>query len=172
MLEFVIGMAIGLAYERAIKLPRRVNAALFVAAMALFTANWELVSLPRFLGNGIPAGLLLASATFGGYAPAGSLWRVAGVLGDASYALYLFHAFPIHAMLFLFHHTGVDLNAYRTPCLIGTTLVSFALAMAIFYGFERPVTQRLRALARRGPRLQNIKAAPDPASVGNPQLPA
>jgi peptidoglycan/LPS O-acetylase OafA/YrhL len=147
LLEFVMGMMVGLAFSATRHWPRWMNGALIAAAIALLYVSWFLVDLHRVVGHGIPAALLVAGATYGGYAPDGAGWRALAIGGDGSYALYLFHAFPIHAMLKVFALTGIVVELNRTFCLVSTVVLAILMAIAIYYMFERPVTRALRAMA-------------------------
>jgi len=169
ILEFVFGMALGLTYDRVKHLPRWANAALVLVALVLFYINWTFLNLPRFLGDGIPAAFLFAGATFGGFSPRGIVWRAAGVVGNASYALYLFHAFFIHAMVYLLHMSGIDIEAHRFLSVTITVGASVASAAAIFYVIERPVTRVLRWIVERRPITTAVSAGTRHARRGDPQ---
>lgn len=87
-LEFVFGMALGHARRTGRRLGRRTAAATCVAGAALLLCESE---LPRFVGSGLPAALLVAGALW--LRP--GRWRLALLLGDASYAIYLSHLFAL-----------------------------------------------------------------------------
>jgi peptidoglycan/LPS O-acetylase OafA/YrhL len=165
-------MTVGLAYSHVGQLPRWVNAGLVLAAVAAFWTDWQYTASPRFIGGGIPAALLVAGASLGNYAPAGPFWRVTAILGDASYALYLFHAFSIHAMIFLFRWTGVEVELHRTLCLIATICTSFLMAVAIHYGFERPITRTLRSHLAFGGAKSPIRPTRTEIVGSTPSAPA
>jgi peptidoglycan/LPS O-acetylase OafA/YrhL len=163
LLEFVMGMMAGLAYPAAKRLPRWVNCALIAAALGLLCISWFVIDVDRVVGHGIPAALLVAGATYGGYAPQGLRWRALSIAGDGSYALYLFHAFPIHAMLKVFALTGIVVDLNRTFCLVSTVLFSILVAIVIYYLFEKPVTRALRAVASQGKIGRPARAGPKAA---------
>ena len=81
---------------------------------------------------------------------AATLWRALAVVGDASYALYLFHAFPIRAVIYPAIRWGLDMDRLFWLFLLVATAAAIAMAILIHYLFERPVTRALRGrLARQ-----------------------
>jgi exopolysaccharide production protein ExoZ len=167
VLEFIFGILLGLAYREGLRLPQWLSGMLIVAGVALFYVNMCILEIPGTLANGlavsqafaygIPAVLIVAGATFGNFSLGGVGWRMFAVAGDASYALYLFHAFPVRAMIFLFQRVGVNVDTYRFSCLAATVGVSLAFAVMIYYLFERPVTQALRSAIGKYPILRGIR---------------
>jgi peptidoglycan/LPS O-acetylase OafA/YrhL len=163
LLEFVMGMMAGLAYSATRHWPRWMSGALIAAALGLLYVSWFLVDLHRVVGHGIPSVLLIAGATYGGYAPHGLGWRVLAIAGDGSYALYLFHAFPIHAMLKIFALSGIVVDLNRTFCLVSTVVISILIAIVIYYLFERPVTRALRAMTSQAQIARPARAGSNAA---------
>src|SRR5208337_4658557 len=71
---------------------------LVFAALALLVVSDRLPELPRGLAYGVPCTLLMAAAVLAPARPIRSRWIEFWVLlGDASYALYLVHPFPMRA---------------------------------------------------------------------------
>jgi peptidoglycan/LPS O-acetylase OafA/YrhL len=170
ILEFVFGMLIGLAYREGLRLPKWLSGAVIIAGLVLFYLNLGVFEVPRALANGlvipraiaygVPAAVVVAGATFGDFSLAGVGWRVLAVVGDASYALYLFHAFPVRAVIYLFRWTGVDIESFRFFCLAVALGVSVAVAILIYYLFERPVTRALRSALGQIATLRGIRLEP------------
>jgi exopolysaccharide production protein ExoZ len=170
ILEFIYGMVLGLAYREGLRLPKWLSAAVLIAGLALFYVNLEIFEIPRALANGlviprsvaygVPAAVVVAGATLGDFSLKGAGWRMLSVVGDASYALYLFHAFPVRAMIHLFKLIGVEVDAHRFVCLAVTVGVSAVMATIIYYLFERPVTLALRSLVGQFSVLRGIRLEP------------
>jgi exopolysaccharide production protein ExoZ len=170
ILEFIFGMVLGLAYREGLRLSKWLSAAVLVAGLALFYVNLGIFEIPRALANGlviprvvaygVPAAVVVAGATLGDFSLRGAGWRMLAVVGDASYALYLFHAFPVRAMIQLFKWIGVDVDAHRFVCLVVTLGVAAVMATMIYYLFERPVTRALRSLIGQLPVLRGIRLEP------------
>jgi exopolysaccharide production protein ExoZ len=160
VLEFVLGMLLALAFKAGLRLPLGLAAALAAAGVAglyLAGAGW-LAAWPRGLVWGLPAAAIFAGAVLGRWPPGRyGLAGAAVALGDASYALYLTHAFVIRFFRELAEH-GV-LDPKRSPYLYAAlvTATACAAAIAVYRVFERPATRWLQArfAARRmGPALQ------------------
>jgi peptidoglycan/LPS O-acetylase OafA/YrhL len=174
ILEFIFGMVLGLAYREGLRLPKWLSAAVLVAGMALFYVNLGIFEIPRALANGlviprvvaygVPAAVVVAGATLGDFSLRGAGWRMLAIVGDASYALYLFHAFPVRAMIQLYKWIGVDVDAHRFVCLVVTVGVAAVMATMIYYLFERPVTRALRSLIGQLSVLRGIRLEPKMAT--------
>jgi len=163
-------MLLGLAYREGLRLPQWLSGTVILAGLVLFYVNLSVFEIPRALANGlvipralaygIPAAVVVAGATLGDFSLTGVGWRMLAVVGDASYALYLFHAFPVRAMIQLFQRTGVNIESFRFSCLAAAVGVSVAVATAIYYLFERPVTQALRSAIGQCSILRGIRLEP------------
>jgi exopolysaccharide production protein ExoZ len=159
VLEFAMGMLLGLAYREGARLEWPFCVALILSGAALFAINVSLGTTPRFFMWGVPAALVVAGATFGRFSLQNPLCRPLAVVGDASYALYLLHTFPLRALLPL--ATWLSLHAIYwlwlyVPLAI---LVPVLLAIVVHYAFERPITKALRRYASSwiGYRSRSIK---------------
>ena len=163
VLEFVLGMGLALAWRRGLRLPPPLALGLAAAAaagLALDLAHMRDVAafavdpdgFARLLACGVPMAVLLAAIVLVRRAlPAGG--QVAAplaLLGDASYALYLFH--PIVVVLarkaYLAAHLAPALGFW--PLVAADMIVACALAIAIHLLVERPVTSALQAYVARG----------------------
>jgi len=102
---------------------------------------------PRFLVAGLPAMILVLCAVlleriYG----LSSKSRVMFALGESSYILYLIHPYIIYTILRLVVPHARAFQPLVIAALIAALLaISAAVAVAIHYGFERPVMQLLRA---------------------------
>ena len=164
VLEFVFGMAIGLVYTSGMRLQRwsrllLIGAGLLLLGRTAFESGAaEFHRLPDW---GIPAALIVAGAVLG--APSGA-WagaRPMGVIGDASYALYLIHPLVGRAVRELFVRSGADLVAVSWFYLVIATAATIVAALAVHFWFERPIT---RALGERYEIRKRLVERPAPAA--------
>jgi peptidoglycan/LPS O-acetylase OafA/YrhL len=149
VLEFCLGMLIAAAYREGVRLAPAAAWALGIAACLAFAAmhnppqawgEW------RLLFWGLPSAALVASCAL-----SESTWRPGpagrffGLLGDASYSLYLVHplAFPLVRWT-----AGRWFDFSSVPWVYaGVAFVAaIAASVACYWAFERPIT---RALQRR-----------------------
>ena len=123
--------------------------------LAVFAVSGPIVEpqdhLSRVIGYGLPA-LLIVRGTVG-LAAVFPNWSRTSPLGDASYAVYLFHLFlivPVHAMWVRFpeFHGPVTATAFVAICLVG----SGCLGLAIHDRVERPLQNRILSLYKMGQR--------------------
>ena len=113
VLEFVFGMVVGLAYREGFRLPKPVALLTVLGGFALmYVAHGHFKS--RLLSLGLPAAVIVAGAAFGDFSLRSPAWRPIAVVGDASYALYLFHSIPVRVIL---HRRHLDGDRYRGPSL-------------------------------------------------------
>jgi exopolysaccharide production protein ExoZ len=176
ILEFAMGVALGLAVSRGLKigLPvRLVLAAAGLGGLMLAPAATDLTpGLTRPLVYGVPAALIVMGTGLGAanHAPEGRFVRWASAVGDASYALYLFHPFVIRFLHVLFVRSGLavalgprlgpwSLVAIALPACLGTALLSS-------HYVEKPVTRWMRRVLGDGPRRPEAAPAEGtPAAV-------
>ena len=149
ILEFCYGMLIALAYREGFRLPPIAAWALGIAAVAGYLAMYD----PplawgewRVLFWGLPGAALVAACALSDrtWHP-GAAGRFFGLLGDASYSLYLVHplTFPLVRWTIGRLFVGTDAGwAYAATCWV----LAIAASVACYLVFERPVT---RALQRR-----------------------
>jgi len=123
---------------------------LILAVLAALTLGLEEYhgghGLPRFIGAGLPAAvlvfaLLMLERIFGVSAKS----RLVYHLGESSYVLYLIHPYIIYAILRLLIHNPDALGAFEVMSVIVVLLaVSAATAVALHVYFEKPLMERLR----------------------------
>jgi exopolysaccharide production protein ExoZ len=164
ILEFVFGMAIGLAYREGVRLPKPLALLAIAAGFALMMIAHRYTDA-RVLFWGLPAAIIVAGAAFGDFSMRSAAWRPVAVIGDSSYALYLFHSIPVRAVLLLCAWTGLDAASRPTLYLAAALIGATALAVAIYYLFERPVTQLLRRQMLPPGRGQTVEK---PVGLGVP----
>jgi exopolysaccharide production protein ExoZ len=145
VLEFVLGMILALAYRRGARLPVWASAPLAIAALALILLYNDAGTalLPRWLGFGLPAAMVVAALAL--------VERDIAIawidrIGDASYALYLCHPVVVAAGRML------SLRGYLVPAalpwvyLCGVVAVSIGVALLLHRFVEAPLTGRARRL--------------------------
>ena len=155
MLNFVLGLALGLAYLEGWRLPRVVAGLMMAAAAFPF---WLQIGEPfpsawgRISAYGIPTALLLTGATLGRFGPPAGKLRALAVMGDASYALYLVHPLVLWGCRMVAMKLGFPVG--QAPWLYAC----FAMAAAIFVSlvvnryFDQPATGWLRKRFAPSPR--------------------
>jgi exopolysaccharide production protein ExoZ len=139
LLEFGFGVLIALWWQRHGHRHRpKIAGVLFlsgVAALVLLHGS----GLPRFLGAGLPAGMMVAGPVLFLSRGGGAAGRIGVALGDASYALYLSHRFVLRlatlALLPLMPATGTGLWLFVAL----VTLTATGLSLLVFRHIERPV---------------------------------
>jgi exopolysaccharide production protein ExoZ len=157
LLQFAAGVGLGLAVEHGLAPSRRAGAAMILAALAWWTAvqaGGLFTELWRPLLWGVPAVLTVAGALgleLDGArspprrpsAPPGTMGRLALILGDASYAIYVLH---LPATALVAHTLG-----YARPWLFlpAALAVSIAAGLAGRAWLEKPLLTFLRAAPAR-----------------------
>lgn len=180
VLEFGLGMLLGMAWLGDWRLPVRASlglallavAALLLDPLGLMTQAVG-TSTPndgrRLIGWGLPAAALLFALT--GYErgrrdvvrrwPLTPLVR----LGDWSYALYLFHPFALIGLTRIWLRLGEDYRPGLPMLAVLLPVTSVLLAAAVHEGLDRPLTRYLNRLWRE--RLQRRSRSAS-AQIGIP----
>lgn len=136
ILEFGLGLLVGIAA----RLRWRGGWVAWLAALAaVVLASIAPPNTSHTLDVGIPAALIVFAALSIERLPA---WLV--LLGDASYALYLVHPFPMRAVDLAFQRLGLPIPFY----IVAATALSIATAICLHLWVERPI---LRLGARPRP---------------------
>lgn len=144
ILEFAVGMILGLAYREGVKLRPSLSLALLFAGVALFAVSSHLGTSQRIITWGIPAALIVGGATFGGFSFRNPLWRGLAILGNASYAFYLLHTLPSRALIPIVPWLSLHVTHWLWLYMVAATSAAALLALVVHYAFERPVTKALR----------------------------
>jgi peptidoglycan/LPS O-acetylase OafA/YrhL len=147
VLEFVFGMALGLIYMSGVRLRRWSRMLLIGTGLLLLGRTaWEIGAEDphRSVVWGIPAALIVAGAVLGASSGPWTGVRWMGVIGDASYALYLIHPLVGRAIREVFIRSGADLVAVSWLYFAAVAAATIAAALAVHFWFERPITRALR----------------------------
>ncbi|WP_158933078.1 acyltransferase [Acidisphaera sp. S103] len=142
VLEFILGMGLALAVARGLTLPGWVRIVLVGVAIAWLHQQVDAWRIGSF---GLPGALLVAAAV-SGRRPG----RIGPVehglirLGDASYAMYLFHPFVMRGFTLLGARIGTRTETSGLVYVVTALVAAQLCALAINAGFERRLTNRLR----------------------------
>lgn len=97
ILEFCFGIVIGRIYTSALLVPPIVSIGLLAGGLAALLAMGAGADVPRIVGWGIPAAMIVAGAVLGEKNAEVRDVAYLRLLGDASYSLYLTHVFTLTA---------------------------------------------------------------------------
>jgi peptidoglycan/LPS O-acetylase OafA/YrhL len=178
--EFVLGMALGLARAEGLTLPFLARAALVAAGIGLFwfvggDAVARTGENTAFL-FALPAACLVAACGLAPGRPAArgrdhspARWhaRIGESLGDASYAIYLLHPFAIRGTLRLID--GLGLGAALGS--VGITLAALAATTIVGLLSYRLVERPLTRLARRALERRSDVSSARPGGSRDPAAP-
>lgn len=152
VLEFALGMGIALAHRGGLRLPAPAAFGLVVAGLMVLGFDpmhsafegfdaLDPNGFLRLFSWGAPMAAIFAAVVLREQAPAtGPAMRFAAVVGDASYALYLFHPIAIIVLRKVWLAAHLERFGYW-PLVIASTLASIALALAIYRWIEQPLTR-------------------------------
>jgi peptidoglycan/LPS O-acetylase OafA/YrhL len=147
VVNFLMGAAVGIAYNNGVRLSGPSAAALIVTGFAALFLPWPRTGaeedfLPR-LATMVPSIVVLTAVAFGPQIDEDRrAWWPMLALGDASYSLYLVHEFLLRPLYLLWLKGPLSILPLWTFFPIGIATSSLAALMVYRY-FERPVTQWL-----------------------------
>lgn len=147
ILEFVIGLCLGVLFSKELRMPAP-SAWLLLAASVdlLLLLDWDGLGVHRLFTSGIPAGLLLISLV--------SLeargrwpqlpWLV--LLGDATYSLYLTHIFVLAGLRMVLNRLGATPDTWPAQVAFVSlaAVLCIAIGIATYHFIERPLGHALR----------------------------
>ncbi|WP_158253848.1 acyltransferase [Cryobacterium sp. N22] len=165
LLEFIVGVVLGLLFSRGLRSPIPLSAAVALAAAGIYVSSIAPYSLSRFAVTLIPFVILVASLATSDLRDKPSIfrWKPIVALGNWSYAFYLLHAMVLAAAFAVFTKTGI--HSEGTPSLIVWVELLAALAASTFAAWllhtfvELPMAERLR------PKASGRRLADDPVLV-------
>ncbi len=170
LLEFLLGLGVGLLAERGWRLDARAAASVAalgcLGAVALGPLGGPFDGLALWIREGVPAALVVGGCVLGPRWAAGRGILPLALLGDASYSLYLSHPFAVRLMRgawLALMPAGSSTLLY----LLAACAAAVALGLALHRWVERPMTDWLQRHSRMagavaGPILPRATAA-DPA---------
>lgn len=147
VIEFTYGAVLGTWRTEGVRLPRALRLALLGVGVAAFVYIGVDDTQRRALSYGLPAACLLAGAALGpGWSGGSALSRAALVLGDASYAVYLVHPYPMRGLREAWARLGLG-GAGGIVSYIATALVvSCLLGIWVHRALEIPLVRATRKL--------------------------
>ena len=152
VLEFVFGMLIALAYRSGVRFSFEMRVvALLTAAILLVAAALYPDYATRLITFGIPCAVLVAAFALSKDLNASNPgWRALGIVGNASYSLYLLHSF---ALVLPRQFIPASILAQIPLVIYVPFLIALAILVALvsYYLIERPLS-----------RLQPKLVAPKP----------
>jgi peptidoglycan/LPS O-acetylase OafA/YrhL len=174
VLEFVFGMiAFHIVRELEARRSRRpphsveklLLAFLIVAGLLMLAFTHELFGeAPRWIVSGIPSFVIVVSAIL-----LERLYdlkvtnRAAVAIGDASYVLYLVHAYIVFGVIRLVIRSRHFSDPVGQLATIGLMAVSAIIAILVYRYFEQPILRFLkRRLVRSRPRASKVSSAAAP----------
>ncbi|KKW90549.1 acyltransferase family protein [Sphingobium chungbukense] len=152
-LEFVLGMAVGLAYLKGWLASRRIAPFAAFAAFALIVFCSSVDS--RLWTAGAFSALLVYFAVSSSIKVRPGMHLLLQALGDSSYSLYLSHIFVIGMTTMIWKRVGITAanSSYlsATSYILLCTILSVIIGFVVFRYVERPITGIARSLlaARR-----------------------
>jgi len=169
IVEFALGMGLAVIYQRGWRISRWLAVTLVALAFAFLVslefAVWAVVQ-GRGYTFGVAAALVIAAAVLHDWNLQGQARRIAIILGDSSYALYLIHPLTMLAVREIsgriWAHYHVVLPVTTWPVALTLLAGTILLAVAIHRRLERPLTAWLyRYIDRRFPVGPRSPPAPD-----------
>jgi exopolysaccharide production protein ExoZ len=151
ILEFALGMALGIVYQANIRLPKVAGLCLLTAAVAGFfwTSTPGHIILPSWIGLGVPSVFAVAAVTLTNRS---FEFPLINKLGDASYAIYLVHPMVIALARMLAKRGYLPPTAMPWTYLAGVVAASVAAALIVHQYFEKPLTASSRRAVLSTPR--------------------
>jgi exopolysaccharide production protein ExoZ len=150
LLEFLMGLWLASRIAKGLTLSlTSCSILLCVGAACILAAPRDTdVSLSRVVFWGLPAFAIVTAVAVATWRP--RHWQMQ--LGNASYAIYLFHGFVMSAMGMLLSRIEFSYWALVVWALCGV-FISAALGLAIYRFVETPLLQMFNSWARRDPAL-------------------
>lgn len=146
-LEFVAGMGIALARDTGGRPGIILRAVLAAVAIRMLHADLMQDGVERVFALGVPAAMLVMAAVFGPEPRLPSVVaRTLVLLGDASYALYLFHPFALRTTRLML--SGMEIAPWTYIAI--ATAAAVVLAVLVHVAIEKPVMGYLRRRLEEG----------------------
>ncbi len=169
VLEFALGMGVALAHRSGLRLPGAASLALCAAGLMVLGFDpmhsafegFDALDPNGFLrlaSWGAPMAAIFAAVVLREQpAKTGPALRAMAALGDASYALYLFHPLAVIALRKLWIAAHLERFGFW-PLVIAATLASIALSLAIYRWIEKPLTRLVQGWLVRAPAARGDAA--------------
>ncbi|REG58945.1 exopolysaccharide production protein ExoZ [Paraburkholderia sp. BL6669N2] len=145
LFEFVMGLWIAIAYRRGVLPSHRLACVLVVVAVLLL---WGSGTAYRGINKGVPAAaIVLGSLVILNR----SRWPLLGLIGDASYSIYLmqFFSFGVTRALWVASGIGSSEPLYGVFYVAFSSVGCIVTGVATYWFVERPITAYLGGIVRR-----------------------
>lgn len=158
LIEFLLGVWLGWAWKRGLGLGRVGGLIMMVLGLVGFAVVSTMgidVEPVRLFAWGVPAFLIVAGAASLEQSVVIPKWRWLGLLGDASYSIYLVHGLAISAAARLASPFG----AGEGPLMMAVALpASVAAGLACYFLLEKPTLTFFRVRQKRAGAPQKQRA--------------
>lgn len=148
ILEFLVGIYVGLAYEKNVRLPGWAASLAIVAGLGLGVMDYP---GPTLIVAGIPAALVVGGFVLGPRIKDTFATGLLARVGDASYSLYLTHAI-ILKLAYQAWIAGVGKRLPVSVFFILSMVAAILAGLLVHYVVERPMTKYLRSKLLRSSR--------------------
>lgn len=160
VLEFVLGLLIGMAFDHGHR-TSRLDYTACVGGLVTFVliGQWE-TEANRLLTWGLPLALAAYGAINISLPRANPVVRVLEIIGDASYSIYLtqFLALPAATVVFARALPKLDGLLTCTAFVVGTSSVAVLVGIATFYWVEKPMLRASNEIFSRNQRARRAVA--------------
>jgi len=152
-LEFLLGIAAWAMWRRGLRIPGAASVALAVAAYSVMAyMEWAKVALPIALRNGPPSFLLvLCLLSVDKLVTDAKQLRAVVLLGDASYAIYLSHAYVVQSFAKVLPKLLPDFNPTAPWSVALTLIASMMLGVLLYRLADQPLHRLTKRMLSRSP---------------------
>ncbi len=171
VLEFALGMGLALLWRAGLRLSATGAVALGAAGLVALALDpmdsgdgavdaLDPNGFLRLFSWGLPMAVVFAAATFGPAPSSSRVTRALATIGDASYALYLFHPFALIPLRKTWTALHIETSLGYWPLVVLSTIASIALALVVWRWIEMPMTKFAHRLLspRTGAVAHEVKA--------------
>jgi exopolysaccharide production protein ExoZ len=148
ILEFLVGVYVGLAYEKNVRLPGWFASLSIIVGLGLGVMDYP---GPTLIVAGIPAALVVGGFVLGPRMKDSFATGLLARVGDASYSLYLTHAIVLK-LVYQAWIAGVGERLPVSVFFILSTAAAILAGLLVYYVVERPMTKYLRSKLLRSSR--------------------
>jgi exopolysaccharide production protein ExoZ len=169
ILEFAAGLILAHLWLRGVRIPSAVAATTMLVGFVLISLGAP-STLPRLIGAGIPAVMIVAGAVWSDRAAARRPVSALVELGDASYSTYLCHGIVIAVIAKLWTIAGLGAVGVDGMAFLAVSLIACAAGGVVLHRIvERPLLRWLSGKADRRPRDRSA-IANQPGQAGSNAL--
>lgn len=156
MLEFALGMWLGILWKQGWRPPIGIWALAGIAGLSFVAAYLAGTGSLRILRFGLPALIIVAAVLFIETKRPLPHWRWLELLGDASYSIYLWHSLFIAAALKCLVFFGTP----QALSFVVAVIVGLAGGLAAYWLIEKPILELFKSLKRKKRGLAHVVSTP------------